>query len=514
MLKLFDDPKKHTGLFKENDNYLIEKSKKLFDTFSIEDFYSEKVQHIYFYGYITPDSVAEFEQGILEALKPDIDDDGVRKKIKPICIHLRSGGGDVMATNTIYSLMKKLTVETCVIIEGYSCSCAIELMMLAPYRVMIDYSTCMIHDISGGFEGKGHETIKHDEWSYYQLLMLHNKELRTKTLLTDEDYKRFQERDLNIDAKFCLKKQLVDRILKYPSIHNVGYYRGNKYIDVPLPMLYKKKHVNHIIIGDNDCSNSTHFVNNNEEEDDSEYDSRDETIKKICMDIDEKYLCSQNELKPVLLHFRGAYNKLFNSPTDTVPLSYRLALLQRKVPVVAFIEGPQSFSDLGLLLMCPIRIMLVPTILSSNFVYNGTDFTGAKTIDILDNTKQYFDENLRFLKHFSQFDDDYYDNIRQRMVMLRPTDMLRYKIIHHCVDFKEEDIKEYEQELVKYLSLDKVHNKMTECETNLTNDIIDLSSGKTRQMKRSLGKNKSKGKNKGKRRVIKRKNKSKSKDDK
>jgi len=46
-------------------------------------------------------------------------------------------------------------------------------------------------------------------------------------------------------------------------------------------------------------------------------------------------------------------------------------MIQKRIPIIAFIEGAQYFDTLSTVLMCPIRIMMKPSICQSTFAFRA-----------------------------------------------------------------------------------------------------------------------------------------------
>ena len=101
------------------------------------------------------------------------------------------------------------------------------------------------------------------------------------------------------------------------------------------------------------------------------------------------------------------------------------------------IEGPQALDNLGLILMCPIRLMMTPTIISSYFTYKHTESLGYghKTIDILENTKYNIKNVIKFLKKFSKLPAKFYSELQHEIINLKPEDCMEYGLVHQVVNF-------------------------------------------------------------------------------
>ena len=125
----------------------------VFSKWSDSDFFSDKGHHIYFYSGVNDESVSTLQNLLKEASKTKIINN-ISSPPKPIIIHLNSPGGSVLSMNLFNTIITTQRVPLCVIIEGLCASAATTLALLAPYRIIIDYSSYLIHDMAGFSFGK------------------------------------------------------------------------------------------------------------------------------------------------------------------------------------------------------------------------------------------------------------------------------------------------------------------------------------------------------------------------
>jgi len=140
----------------------VKESYKVFSKFTDDDFFSDKVEHIYFYSGINDESVNTLQQLLMDASKTKVNNSGVHISPKPICLHLNSPGGSVHTKDIYYTLIQSQRVPLCVITETLTASAATDLALLAPYRLIIDYSRYLIHDSRGWNFSKTANTVKSD----------------------------------------------------------------------------------------------------------------------------------------------------------------------------------------------------------------------------------------------------------------------------------------------------------------------------------------------------------------
>jgi len=141
-------------------------SKETFNKMSDSDLYSDKVQHIYFYSDVSNESVGNLQKLLMDASKTVVSESEIKSIPKPIVIHLNSPGGSDTSTNIFNVFSQTQRLPLCVIVESMCASAATDLQLLAPYRVMIDYSEYLIHDAAGMTFGKMSNTVKTETYLY------------------------------------------------------------------------------------------------------------------------------------------------------------------------------------------------------------------------------------------------------------------------------------------------------------------------------------------------------------
>ena len=452
-------------------------SKETFNKMSDSDFYSDKVQHIYFYSDITNESVGNLQKLLMEASKTVVSEFGIKTTPKPIVIHLSSPGGSDASTNIFNVFSQTQRLPLCVIIELTCASAATDLQLLAPYRVMVDYSKYLIHDAAGMNIGKMSNTVKTGTYAYTKMIN-YIELLRKRTKLTNEEIDKFISRDLLIDSKYCLKHGIIDRILHFPKINTPSYYSNSSNLSLSIHTFLKKTNLNHIYIDsnemtDNDLITSISVPGNLSEIKD---------LNMLCMELDNNFLRKDENVKPLIIHFRPQSIWVF-SESNMVKwfnkLNYRLSLIQKKIPVIAFIEGSQSLDILGSILCCPIRIMMTPSIVSSVFTYSrDMKGIGWKVIDMIENTKFYMDQVVKYLKEKSKLPAQFYKDMRTKIINLSPETLLKYDIVHKVMKLHTTDMSA--KNIIKYLHIDELTNdykddlekKKTKLNSKTSNKIV------------------------------------------
>jgi len=437
-------------------NEWVKKSHQYFSKCKDEDFFSDKMQHLYFYCEVNDDTVGRLTHELQEASKTTMVN-GVQQTPKPICLHLNSAGGSVASENLFDVMIKTQRVPFCVITENTTASAATMISLLAPYRLMIEHSEYLIHDMAGGSYGKTSNVIQSQHQYLQQWISTYLPLIKERTKLTDEEIDMYIKRDILLDDKYCKRKGIIDRILKIPKINTPDKYNDkNKYSNVHLSLsnLLKKTNLNHMYIDATDIkTESLSFTHN-----DVHSISNVRSLNDLCIVLDKLFLNDIKSInkKQLILHFLPDESE-YSNPLDVISLSYRLALLQKQIPVIAFIEGFQSLGQLGLILMCPIRIMITPSIISSYYTFSwatGSQGCGEKTIDVIKNAQFMMKQIKLLLKKHSDLPNIFYTELDKEIITLKPEDLLRYNVIHLSLQQNNKQLTT--ANIVKYLNLNKM----------------------------------------------------------
>jgi ATP-dependent protease ClpP protease subunit len=428
-------------------------SKETFNKMSDSDLYSDKVQHIYFYSDITNESVGNLQKLLMEASKTVVSESGIKTTPKPIVIHLGSRGGLCSSMNIFNVFSQTQRLPLCVIIESMCCSAATELQLLAPYRVMVDYSKYLIHDAAGGTFGKMANTVKTQTYFYNQFIN-YIELLRKRTKLTNDEIDKFILRDLFVDSNYCLKHGIIDRILRFPKINSPSHYSNSSNLSLSIHTFLKKTNLNHIYI-DSDVMTSNELITSTSVPANL---SEIKDLNQLCLELDNNFLRKDENVKPIIIHFRPQDIWVFsksNIPAWFNKLNFRLSLIQKKIPVIAFIEGSQSLDVIGSILCCPIRIMMTPSIVSSVFTYSwDVEGWGWKVIDMIENTKFYMEQVVKYLKEKSKLPTQFYKDMRTKIINLSPETLLKYEIVHKVMKLHTKDMTS--KNIIKYLHIDEM----------------------------------------------------------
>lgn len=100
--------------------------------------------------------------------------------------------------------------------------------------------------------------------------------------------------------------------------------------------------------------------------------------------------------------------------------------------------------------------MMKPSIIQSSFTFknSGSLEYAHKTINIIDNSLFTFNNVIKFYKETTNFPNNLYKEIRNRIINLRPNELLKYNIIHLCLNINKKNITN--KDIIKYLQLNNL----------------------------------------------------------
>jgi len=132
---------------------------------------------------------------------------------KPITLWINSPGGSTSNGLALINIMRTLRSKVITIINTQACSMASQISIAGNKRYMMENGWWMAHDMSGGITGDYSEKVKCRavflEKHYQNLEDVYKK----YTKLTSKDLDLARRGELWLNAKDCLKKGIVDKIL-------------------------------------------------------------------------------------------------------------------------------------------------------------------------------------------------------------------------------------------------------------------------------------------------------------
>jgi ATP-dependent protease ClpP protease subunit len=351
----------------------------VFENMADEEFFTNKLTHIYFNEDVSNESIEKLIEKINDANKEIKTTSGAILKPKPILIHISSHGGDMTAGMRLFSIFKLSLVPIATIIDNYSCSAATYLSINSPYRLINNFGYCLIH----GYTIKGKIHKKQSE--LHNMITMYDTYFREiidiyleKTKFKNDELIELLQHDLILDAEYCLTKGIVDRIITIEK-------KTNKKGII--------KNINEII----KSPNNTITI------------SCHEPISEL-----DKILFEDN-LMPVIIHPR-IYNCSKGKGIQTTifeTLNIIPRILSIKSPTYAIIDSPISIDDLLPLLYCDYIFMFDYTYIVSNILY----FYNKSSLllnDNIKNTELIFNIVMTILKEKTKMSDEKIENIRSK----------------------------------------------------------------------------------------------------
>lgn len=177
-----------------------------FNKLKDNDFYSDKLTHIYLDGEITNTNIDKLIDDIRNANKDP--------KQKPILIHISSLGGSLQDGMRLMSIFNISKLPIATIIDNYSFSIATLLSINSSYRLMTKRSFCLLHEyrVQGYINNERQHIFNYMEKldTYFKIII--DMYLK-KTSFTRIELTELLKHNLILNYKTCLEKGIVDRII-------------------------------------------------------------------------------------------------------------------------------------------------------------------------------------------------------------------------------------------------------------------------------------------------------------
>lgn len=176
--------------------------------------------HIYLYCYINNKSILSLITHIktlnvkLSNIKNDLNIKYDVSVDLNIYLHINSNGGYITDALAAINYIEKSKIPIVSIIDGYAASAATLLSVSCSKRQITKYSSMLIHQLSGSYEGT-YEKMKDDNINnkYLFNLMKNIYIKNSNNKLTHTKLNKFLKHDLMWGADICLKNGLVDEII-------------------------------------------------------------------------------------------------------------------------------------------------------------------------------------------------------------------------------------------------------------------------------------------------------------
>jgi len=169
--------------------------------------------NVYFYGTLTTESCAALRARLVDLNeKAMVFKMGYGSPAPPIRLHIQSNGGSLMDSLYLVDVIKNMDTPVHTYVDGYAASAATLLSVSGSKRYMTKNSMMLIHQLSGGQEGKYGEMD--DAMKNMQMLMKKLRNVYTEnSAITELELNNMLTHDLWLDAQTCRRLKLVDEIL-------------------------------------------------------------------------------------------------------------------------------------------------------------------------------------------------------------------------------------------------------------------------------------------------------------
>lgn len=362
----------------------------VFSKFDDYDFYSDKVNHIYLYDDINDNTVLYIKEEIKKYNTTLIDNNGIKYASKPIVIHINSLGGNLNSGVSLKNSIKKSSIPIAILIEGISASASTFLSIYADYRIMTEFSVSLIHEYSANIP----DMIKKEaaEFIIKQLNLTQdniNKMYLKKTNLTKNQLNDLLKRDLFLPSTFCLKYNIIDRIIK-PRRNNFKLLSTN--------ILMKKTNFNiiNMICVEGNFNNIISTLNN----------------------------VLYDNIKPIVFHINN-----YNCSYDIFLLLNKIMFLN--IPTYSLLENSIYLNEYIPFLYTNKKIMyddIFITIDFTNFLIKEN-----KLKDTIENTKLFINFFKYILREKTKIPELIIDNIDKNKYILTAKECKKYKLVDEII---------------------------------------------------------------------------------
>lgn len=371
-----------------------------FSKLSDADFYSNKLNHIYFNSIIEDKSIDELIIKIKEANNIN--------NPKPILIHICSSGGKVIDAIRLLTIFRLSKVPIATMIDNYSCSAATFLSINSPYRVMNKYGYCLLHEysISGFINTKRDTFLKSIEKidSYFKIIVDMYLE---KTKYSKEELVELLQHNIYLDYKTCLAKGIVDRVIDYehksPIEPKLNIY----------DLISDTKNINNLSISCNTNSSNIDLTIFNPSENPFIIYPNHENCNQD----------NDNKNSSEILNIKNIFKTL-----NIIP---RIASI--KLPKYSIIDTPISIDNLLPLLFTDRIYMYKHTFIICNLIYFYNMNNSILLDDNIKNSKLLMDFIKSILKKKTKMKAEDIANINRKFLILNSSEALKYGLCHQII---------------------------------------------------------------------------------
>jgi ATP-dependent Clp protease, protease subunit len=417
------------------DSY-VRRCQKIFDGFNDEDFYSDKVQHIYFYGGVDQTSVQELRNDIVKAndgmnTVMNTNVNAVKTKHKPIVIHIHNMGGDAYLGISLANWLRESRVPVAVVVDGYACSAATPLLVSAPYRVMHNQAFVMIHEGAVVFPFGSH--YKDGDLNFMtsifndSIIKSYRQVYEENTSIPKDVLEDLLSRDLFLSASQCKEYSIIDRVIKIRKRDTYArwdqYYKNNPELAVRQEQLLWKTNFNHVYLYNNDSESmfkASHMSTSD--------------LMKLIHPLQKLLEASHKVIpKPLVIHSNMYILPSGSRFFDVSAILVRIAM--SPTPILSIIDSDIELLQALPCIICGRRYMYSNTHLLIQLVYHHRSHSPSYYYhDIQDNTQLMRNVLLQLLRQFTKLPEDMLGTLFEKRVMLTAKQCLEYGIVDELIE--------------------------------------------------------------------------------
>jgi ATP-dependent protease ClpP protease subunit len=390
-----------------------------FDKLNDNDFFSDKLTHIYFNGRVEDKSVDKLVDDIREANKIK-EEKGVKIQPKPILIHINSVGGSLYDGMRFLSIFKISSVPIATIIDNYSFSAATFLSIHSPYRVMTKNSFCLLHNYSySGMiklkRGELFSRLSEFENYFSNIIDMYLE----KTNFKKDELNELLQHDLFLNYKYCLEKRIVDRIIDF-EIPSKKKLKINIY-----DIIKDDKSINlHLLPCSNDNIGLDTIIRKNNENPSNNYliypihnICDKETLKKTYIKLPEKKEMDEYNLNDEIFH--------------TLNLTNRIKAINGVK--IAIIDVPISIDNILPLLYTNKIYIYNHSFIICNLLYFKHPITNILIEDTYKNYNTIFEQIKTILKQKTKMTLTQISDINKKFIIIKPKEAVKLGLCHEII---------------------------------------------------------------------------------
>ena len=374
-----------------------------FETLKDDDFYSNKLSHIYLNSAINNESVSNLINQIKDINKLD--------NPKPILIHISSAGGDVNNGYRFLSIFDSSKVPIATIIDNYAFSAATFLFICSPYRIMTKEAYCLLHDYSITFNEDLSINKKElsDMTSYFDKYFNNIIDIYlAKTKFKKNKLIDLLQHDIYLDYKDCLSNGIVHRVINYEYKINkqLSHHDIKSLMQNPITIQLNLNPCNQY------SSNIDYTIMNN-----NEGDKQFIIYPQYYTKLNE--ICSDKTIPTIFNHF-NLINKVKNIK------GYKIAI----------IDNPISIDNLLPLLFTHKIYIYQHSFIICNLLYLYNLKPSILLDDIIKNNKTLFKLITYILSSKTKMNKSLINNINKQYSIISPTDAIKLQLCHEIITIK------------------------------------------------------------------------------